>query len=114
MSDCLFCKIIKGDIPSQKIYEDDFVFGFKDLNPMAKIHHLFVHKEHTGNVNELVETSPKQLADVYLAISKFSKESDLEREGFRVVTNVGPNAGQTVFHTHFHVLGGERLGHFGS
>lgn len=114
MSDCIFCKIISGDIPSDKVYEDEKVLGFRDLNPLAKVHNLFIHKSHTSNVNELSEVNPAQLADIYQAISKFSKESELEREGFRVVTNVGLNAGQTVFHTHFHVLGGERLGGFGS
>jgi len=114
MSDCIFCKIISGDIPSDKIYEDDNVLGFRDLNPLAKVHNLFIHKSHSSNVNDMASSNPAQLADVYQAISNFSKESDLEKEGFRVVTNVGPNAGQTVFHTHFHVLGGEKLGGFGS
>ena len=114
MSDCLFCKIIKGSIPSEKVHEDENVLGFKDIGPMAKEHHLFIHKSHTANINELATQEPDQLADVFQAIQKFTSSSQLQETGFRVVTNVGPNAGQTVFHTHFHVLGGEKLGKFGS
>lgn len=114
MSDCIFCKIISGEIPSTKVFENETVLGFKDLSPMAKVHNLFIHKDHTKNVVELFEDKPKQLSDIFQAISKYTKESTLETSGFRVVTNVGKNAGQTVFHTHFHLLAGEQLGSFGS
>ncbi len=114
MSDCLFCKIVKGDIPSAKIFENENVFGFKDVNPLAKEHYLFVHKNHTANVNEISENCPEQLADIYSGIHEFTKGTELEKNGFRVVTNVNAHAGQTVFHTHFHLLGGEQLKGFGS
>lgn len=114
MNDCIFCKIVSGNIPSSKIYEDDKVLGFKDLNPLAKIHNLFIHKSHTKNVNEISDENAQQLKDIFCAISKYTKEASLSEKGFRVVTNVGKDGGQTVFHTHFHVLGGERLGGFGS
>ena len=114
MDDCLFCKIIKGDIPSEKVYEDENVLGFKDLYPQAKEHYLFIHKVHTGNVNELTESSPNQLKDLFGGIQKFTSNCDLAKNGFRVVTNHGKHGGQTVFHTHFHVLGGEQLGYFGN
>lgn len=114
MEDCLFCKIIAGEIPSNKIYEDDNVYAFEDINPMAKIHWLFIHKKHTKNINEIVDTDPEQFQHIYQAINKVSQEKGLVEPGFRVVTNLGENAGQTVFHTHFHVLSGERLGKFGS
>lgn len=113
MTNCLFCKILKGDIPSEKVYENEKVYGFKDIAPMAKEHYLFVHKNHTSNVNELVHEHPEQLTDIFAAIRIFTKQIDIEKSGFRIVTNIGSNAGQTVFHTHFHVLGGERLGKFG-
>ncbi len=109
--DCLFCKILKGEIPSEKIYEDDKVYAFKDIAPMAKEHYLFISKTHTSNINE---TPGELIVDVMQAIKSFTTQSKLEKEGFRIVTNVNANAGQTVFHTHFHVLGGERLGKFGS
>ncbi len=110
-SDCLFCKIVKGDIPSQKIYEDEWVLGFVDLYPQAKKHYLFIHKHHTKNINEL-SSDEKSLGQIFTAISKFTNSENLEQDGFRVVTNLGKNAGQTVFHTHFHLLAGEKLGRF--
>jgi histidine triad (HIT) family protein len=112
-NDCIFCKIAKGEIPSNKIYEDEFVLGFVDLHPQAKIHHLFIHKTHTKNINEL-SLNTKALSETFLAIKKFTESAGLDQDGFRIVTNLGKNAGQTVFHTHFHVLAGEKLGLFGS
>lgn len=114
MSDCIFCKIVKGEIPSTKIFENETVIGFKDLRPQAKIHQLFIHKSHTHDINDLAKNDPKELSDVFNAIRTYTMNEGLEKGGFRVVTNLGPNAGQTVFHTHFHVLAGEPLGHFGS
>lgn len=114
MSDnCLFCKIFKGEIPATKIFESENVVGFVDLYPQAKKHYLFIHKNHTGNVNEMAFDA-STIVDVYKAISEFTKKEQLDQSGFRVVTNTGKHAGQTIFHTHFHVLGGEQLGHFGS
>lgn len=113
MSDCLFCKIIKGEIPSKKVFENELVFAFEDIHPMAKIHHLFIHKKHTHDINSLIGNDPDQVKDVYHAIKEWTESTELKKNGFRVVTNCGPDAGQTVFHTHFHVLGGEKLGRFG-
>lgn len=114
MEDCLFCKIHKGEIPSTRVYEDENVIAFRDLYPQAKEHILFIHKRHTKNVNELVATDPAELSDVFLAIKKYTEDSKLTETGFRVVTNFGPDAGQTVFHTHFHLLGGQKLKGFGA
>ena len=114
MSDCIFCKIADGTIPSTKIYEDEQVIGFKDLRPQAAIHQLFIHKRHTKDINDLAQNDPSQLADLFHGIRLYTEKEGLTREGFRVVTNLGAHAGQTVFHTHLHVLGGESLGHFGS
>lgn len=114
MSDCLFCKIIAGEIPSTKVYEDEKVFAFQDISPMAKNHWLFIHKEHTKNVNEMANEKEEHLLDIFRAISTVTKEQNVVENGYRVVTNNGPDAGQTVFHTHFHVLSGEKLSVFGS
>lgn len=114
MSDCIFCKIVEGKIPSTKIFEDENVIGFKDLRPQAKIHQLFIHKKHTRDVNELSKNDAQELSDIFNAIRHYTEQEGLTKDGFRVVTNLGPNAGQTVFHTHFHVLAGEPLGHFGA
>lgn len=108
--DCLFCKIFQGQIPSKKVYEDDNVFAFEDIHPLAKTHVLFIHKKHTTNVNGL---STIHVGQVFTAIKNWTTNQKMEESGFRVVTNTGPNAGQTVFHAHFHVLGGEKLGGFG-
>lgn len=110
----IFSKIIKGDIPSDKVYEDEKVLGFKDISPMAKVHILFIHKTPTTNINQMVRERPEHLVDIYQAIATYTKESGLEKTGFRVVTNTNKDAGQTVFHTHMHVLGGEPLGRFGT
>ncbi len=108
--DCLFCKIFQGQIPSKKVYEDDNVFAFEDIHPLAKTHVLFIHKKHTSNVNGL---STIHVGQVFTAIKNWTTAQKMEEPGFRVVTNTGPNSGQTVFHAHFHVLGGEKLGGFG-
>lgn len=113
-ADCIFCKIIKGDIPSTKVFENDKVLAFKDLRPQASVHTLFIHREHTKDINDLMSSDPAQIADIFQAISEYTRREKFDQHGFRVVTNLGPYAGQTVFHTHFHVLAGEPLGHFGS
>lgn len=114
MSDCIFCKIIKGEIPSTKVHEDDKVIGFRDLRPQAAKHYLFIHRNHTKDVSDMVAHDPEEAKDLFRAMTHFAKVDGLDKDGFRIVTNQGPHAGQTVFHTHFHLLGGEPLGHFGS
>jgi len=110
---CIFCKIIKGEIPSKKIFENENILGFVDLAPQAKIHLLFVHKLHSENLTHMVELNPDHVTEVFQGISEYVKSENVFDAGFRVVTNQGKNAGQTVFHTHFHVLSGEMLGSFG-
>lgn len=112
MDDCIFCKIIRAEIPCDKVFENESVLGFKDLHPQAKEHYLFISKQHNKNVNDLAEDSV-QLQAVFKAIKTFTQSNELEKNGFRVVTNVNRDGGQTVFHTHFHVLGGEPLRGFG-
>jgi histidine triad (HIT) family protein len=111
--DCIFCKIVEGKIPSTKVFENDKVIAFKDLHPLALKHFLFIHREHTRDIVDLMESDPEQIKDVYAAISGFAKNEGLTSSGMRVVTNLGAHGGQTVFHTHFHLLGGETLGRFG-
>ena len=111
---CLFCQLIADENLSSKVYQDENVVGFKDINPMAKIHLLFVHKTHTDNINDLMDAAPAQVVDIYAAIKNYTRQVGMDKTGFRVVTNMGDFAGQTVFHTHFHVLGGEPLKDFGA
>jgi len=108
MSDCIFCKIIAGEIPSQKVYEDESVYAFKDINPMAPVHILVVPKEHISTLLDINSDNSKVISHIYEVISNIAREYKLE-DGFRVVSNCNENGGQTVFHIHFHILGGEKL-----
>lgn len=109
----IFEKILNKQIPAQFVYEDEFVFAIKDIHPQAREHYLFIHKEKTQNINEIAVKKPAQLTQLFLAISKFTHGNDLEKNGFRIVTNINRHGGQTVFYTHLHVLGGEPLAGFG-
>ena len=109
MNDCLFCKIIAGEIPSNKVYEDDFVLAFHDINPQAPVHVLVIPKEHIPSVAGINEQNCDAVSKVFCAIAKVAKELGLEENGYRVVSNCGEAAGQTVHHLHFHILGGRTL-----
>ncbi len=109
MNDCLFCKIIKGEIPSQKVYEDEYVYAFKDINPVAPVHVLVIPKEHIACADDVSAENSKFVAKVFEAISKIAKELNL-KDGYRIVNNCGENAGQTVFHMHFHLIAGGTFG----
>lgn len=109
MENCIFCKIVSGEIPSSKVYEDDNVIAFKDLNPQAPIHILVVPKKHYKNVLD-VEDNDNIISKIYSAINKIAKQEGFDKEGFRVINNCGENAGQTVMHLHFHIIAGKELG----
>ena len=109
MSDCLFCKIAAGEIPSKKVYEDDRVLAFYDINPMAKVHVLVIPKAHIDSVAAITEENADLVAHIFTVIPKIARELGLTEGGFRVVSNCGENAGQSVRHLHFHILGGEQL-----
>lgn len=103
--DCLFCKIIAGEIPCSKVYEDDTVFAFNDIDPQAPIHVLIVPKEHIASADEVNETNSAAIAHVFEVAAKIAKEKGLA-DGYRIVNNCGDRAGQTVKHIHFHLMGG--------
>ena len=105
MNDCLFCKIIKGEIPSSKVYEDDMVYAFNDIAPAAPVHILIIPKEHIKSAAEITADNSKLVAHIFEVAAKIAKEKNLT-EGFRVVTNCGDSAGQSVKHLHFHLLSG--------
>lgn len=104
-NDCLFCKIIAGDIPSKCIYEDDFVYAFDDINPQAPVHTLVVPKEHSENLTDPNLTA-ETLGRVMIALNKVAKIKGVDQSGYRVIQNNGDDASQTVRHLHFHILGG--------
>ena len=111
MDNCIFCKIIAGDIPSKKVYEDELCYAFYDINPLAPVHFLVVPKQHIASAAEITADNAALVGHIYAVIAKLAKELGIA-EGFRVVTNCGADAGQTVHHLHFHVLGGKTLGAF--
>jgi histidine triad (HIT) family protein len=107
MSDCIFCKIISGELPSTKRYEDDFVIAFNDLYPQAPVHFLVVPKKHIASALDITPENSVLVAKCFEVIAKLTKDFDT---GFRVINNCGEDAGQSVKHLHFHVLAGRRLG----
>jgi len=110
MSDCIFCKIIKGEIPSALVYENEHVVAFKDISPVAPIHLLIVPKKHIPTTMDITEEDGTTIIpQIFAAIGHLAKEFNLEQEGFRVVNNCGSYGGQTVNHLHFHLLGGRQL-----
>lgn len=108
MNDCLFCKIIKGDIPSTKVYEDEFVYSFLDIDPQAPFHAVIVPKIHIKSADEIDAENSMYIAKIFEAVAKIAKEENLEN-GYRVVNNCGHDGGQTVGHIHFHLLARRNL-----
>lgn len=107
--DCLFCKIIAGEIPSIKVYEDEKVLAFKDINPLAPVHILVIPKTHIDSAAAVTAENSAVIAHIFEVIAQIVKEQGIEQEGFRVVTNCGENGCQSVKHLHFHILGGRKL-----
>lgn len=107
--DCLFCKIIKGEIPSSKVYEDNLCYAFRDINPQAPVHILVIPKAHIKSCADITNGNAALVGHLFKAIAKIAKQEGLDEGGFRVVSNCGDNAGQTVPHLHFHILGGGKL-----
>lgn len=109
MSDCIFCKIVCGEIPCSKVYEDDTVLCFNDINPEAPYHVIVIPKKHISNLNSITEEDSEILSHIFMVIKKVVKDLGIEEKGYRVITNCGEDGGQTVQHIHFHVLGGRSL-----
>ena len=105
---CLFCSIVEGSIPSTKVYEDELVYAFRDINPQAPTHVLVVPKDHMEDMNDVTAQNSAVIAHIFEVIPQIAKQEGLEN-GYRVVSNCGADAGQTVQHLHFHILGGKSL-----
>ena len=110
MEDCIFCKIIKGEIPSTKVYEDDNVLAFKDINPQAPVHVIVIPKVHIQSANMINEDNVQEVSNIFLAINKIVKELGIDESGSRIINNCGKDGGQTVPHLHFHIIGKKNLG----
>ena len=109
-NDCIFCKIIKGEIPSSKVYEDDYVLAFRDINPAATIHILVIPKKHIASLAELKEEDRDYVWKIHEAMNKIATQEGFKENGYRVIVNCGKDAGQEVMHLHYHLLAGEKFG----
>jgi histidine triad (HIT) family protein len=110
VSACIFCRIVEGSIPAKIVYQDEHALAFDDINPQAPVHALVIPKRHVPSVQDLGEADRVLLGHLLLTCSRIAKEKGLSETGFRVVANTGRDGGQTVFHLHFHVMGGRHMG----
>ena len=107
---CIFCKIIKGEIPSNKVYEDEEILAFKDINPAAPIHVLVIPKKHITSLAEMEDGDEKIVGRIYKVINEIAEKQEFKNNGYRVIVNCGKDGGQEVGHLHFHLLAGKQLG----
>ena len=110
MEDCLFCKIAKGEIPSTKVYEDEEILAFKDINPMAPIHILIIPKKHIDSIKSIKADDEALIGRIHSVINKIAKEQGVDESGYRIINNCGKDGGQEVMHLHFHLIAGKNLG----
>lgn len=110
MNNCIFCKIIKKEIPSTIVYEDNEILAFRDINPVAPVHILVIPKKHISYLIDLEKEDELLIGKIYTVINKIAKQEEIDKKGFRVIVNCGEDGGQEVKHLHFHILGGKKLG----
>lgn len=113
MTDCVFCKIIAGEIPSSKVHEDQLVTAFRDINPVAPTHILIVPNQHIPSINELAPEDEATIGYLFTIARKIAAQEGLAETGYRLIINTGPDGGQVVFHLHLHLLGGRKLRQMG-
>ncbi|MGI6664088.1 MAG: histidine triad nucleotide-binding protein [Christensenellaceae bacterium] len=109
MSDCIFCKIVNGEAPSKKVYEDEKMLAFLDINPLAPVHILLIPKKHIASALEVTEVDAEVIGHIFVVAAKLAKELGVAENGYRIITNVGQHGGQTVSHLHFQLIGGKQL-----
>lgn len=107
---CIFCKIVSGDIPSKKIYENEQILVIEDINPQAQVHMLIITKEHIQSANHLTKENIDIVGQMFLAAKEVAKKMNIDESGYRLINNCGTDGGQSVNHLHIHLLGGEKLG----
>src|SRR3990167_9656003 len=110
MSDCIFCKIASGEISCKKVYEDKDIFAFDDINPKGPVHILFIPKKHYATLNDVPESELGVVSKIHAQIQKLAKENKIDTSGYRALVNVNSNGGQEVYHVHWHLIGGKKLG----
>lgn len=113
MDNCLFCGIIKKEIPAEIIFENELLIIFKDIHPKAPVHFLIVPKKHITSVNDLQETDRQIISEIFFQAKRIAKEKNIAEKGYRLIVNSGPDSGQVVFHIHWHLLAGRKLGSMG-
>ncbi|HDS17106.1 MAG TPA: histidine triad nucleotide-binding protein [Proteobacteria bacterium] len=109
MEDCLFCKIVKGIIPADKVYEDENFLAFKDINPKAPVHLLIIPKKHYATINDIPDTEMEIIAEIHRVIKKLAQDFAVAESGYRILANVNREGGQVVYHVHYHLIGGRLL-----
>lgn len=107
---CLFCKIVKGEVPSTKVYEDENILAFNDINPATPIHILVIPKKHISSLVDLTEEDKDIVWNIHNSINKIAEQNNFKDDGFRVIVNCGKDAGQEVMHLHYHILAGTKMG----
>jgi histidine triad (HIT) family protein len=112
-NECIFCKIIAGEIPSTKVYEDEAVTAFRDINPAAPTHILIIPNKHIPSVNQLEPDDEKTVGYLFTVAKQIAEKENISESGYRLIINTGPDSGQIVYHLHLHLLGGRKLGHLG-
>ena len=110
MENCIFCKIVEGSIPSDKVYEDEKILAFKDIHPVAPVHLLIIPKKHIENLMNVKQEDNEIMAAIFSAVPQIAEKMGVAKEGFRLISNCGKDAGQEVMHLHFHLIGGLKLG----
>jgi histidine triad (HIT) family protein len=109
MSDCIFCKIVSGEIPCSLVYQDDLVMAFKDINPLAPVHILVIPKHHIESAQDINEGNSQVIGYIFEKIPDIAEKAGIAESGYRIITNIGKDGGQLVPHLHFHILGGRKL-----
>ena len=109
--DCLFCKIVAGDIPSEKVYDDQRVTAFRDINPVAPTHILIVPNKHIASVNELTADDEALVGHLFTTAKELARQEGIAESGYRLIINTGPDGGQEVYHLHLHLIGGHKMRH---
>jgi len=109
MCDCLFCKIIAGEIPSEVVYEDEQVTAFRDINPVAPTHILIIPNKHIASINELTPGDESLVGHLFAAAKDLAKQEGIAESGYRLIINVGPHGGQEIYHLHLHLIGGQKM-----
>jgi histidine triad (HIT) family protein len=111
MNDCIFCKIIAGEIPSEKVFDDQQVTAFRDIHPVAPTHILIIPNKHIASINELTPDDEQLVGHLFTTGKALAKEEGIDESGYRLIINVGPDGGQEVYHLHLHLIGGQKMRH---